>query len=183
MSSSNLVRWGGLASMLGGVLWAVLAITIFMARANPSTTLDSFSQFVFFVAALLTIGGVVGLHALQGTSYGRIGRAGFYTAVVALLAQALGAIVVLAGSQALQWLIFPVGTLALLVGLVLYGAATSQARVLPRWCGFWIIVLAPVALFFVARGGSILFAVLWLALGYVLWLRSSTGTERPRRVR
>ena len=169
--------------MLGGALWAVWAIAIFVARANPGTTLDSFSQFVFFIAALLTIGGMVGLHTLQGTNYGRIGRAGFYTAVVALLAQALGALVLLAGSQALQWLIFPVGNLALLVGLVLYGAATLQASVLPRWCGFWLIVLAPVALFFVAFGGSILFAILWLALGYALWLRSDTGTEQPRRVR
>ena len=169
--------------MLGGVLWAVWAITIFIARANPGTTLDFFSQFVFLIAVLLTIGGMVGLHALQGTSYGRIGRAGFYTAVVALLAQALGAIVLLAGSEALQWLIFPMGNLALLVGLVLYGAATLQAGILPRWCGFWLIVLAPVALFFVAFGGSILFAALWLALGYVLWLRSGTGTERPSRVR
>ena len=169
--------------MLGGVLWAVWAIAIFVARANAGTTLDFFSQFVFLIAILLTIGGMVGLHALQGTNYGRIGRAGFYTAVIALLAQALGAIVLLAGSQALQWLIFPMGNLALLVGLVLYGAATLQAGILPRWCGFWLIVLAPVALFFVAFGGSILFAALWLALGYVLWLRGDTGTERPSRVR
>ncbi len=183
MSPTNLVRWGGLAAMLGGLLWAAWGVAIVVTRANPGVILSAFSHFVFFIAALLTIGGMVGLHALQGTNYGRIGRAGFYTAVVALLAQALGAIVLLAGSEALQWLIFPVGNLALLVGLVLYGAATLQARVLPRWCGFWIIVLSPVALFFVAFGGSILFAILWLALGYVLWLRSGTEAQRPSRVR
>ncbi len=183
MSSSNLVRWGGLAAMLGGVLWAVWGIAIVVTRASAGVTLSAFSQFVFFIAALLTIGGMVGLHTLQGTNYGRIGRAGFYTAVVALSAQALGALVLLAGSEALEWLIFPVGNLALLVGLVLYGAATLQAGVLPRWCGFWIIVLSPVALFFVAFGGSILFAILWLALGYVLWLRSDTEAQRPSRVR
>ena len=34
----------------------------------------------------------------------------------------------------LDWLIL-IGNLGVLVGFVLYGATTLQARVLPRWCG------------------------------------------------
>jgi hypothetical protein len=56
------------------------------------------------------------------------------------LLQALAALLlVLMGRDAwevtLQWLVAPVGSLIVLVGLVLYGAATLQARVLARWCG------------------------------------------------
>jgi hypothetical protein len=84
---------------------------------------------------------MVGLHAIQGANYGRIGRAGFYTAAVGLLLQALAALFLLIGSEAwevtLQWLVAPVGSLTILVGLVLYGAAILQARVLARWGSSW----------------------------------------------
>lgn len=45
----------------------------------------------------------------------------------------------------LDWLV-AVGVLGLLVGLVLYGAATLQARVLPRWCGILFIIFMPVGI-------------------------------------
>jgi len=69
-----------------------------------------------------------------------------------------------------------------LVGFVLYGAATLQARVLPRWCGVGFIVGWPVT---VALGdlGTVLFGLLWLAIGYVLWSRRGIATEGPSRVR
>ena len=35
----------------------------------------------------------------------------------------------------------------MLVGLVLYGAATLQARVLARWCGVGLIVVPPLAFY------------------------------------
>jgi hypothetical protein len=84
-----------------------------------------------------------------------------------------------------------------MVGFVLYGAATLQARVLPRWCGVGFIVGLPVW-----RGigtvseyggllggtigwtlGGILFGLLWLALGYVLWSESGAEAEPPARAR
>jgi hypothetical protein len=86
----------------------------------------------------------------------------------------------------LQWLVAPVGSLIILVGLVLYGAATLQARVLARWCGLGLIVVPPIAFYMHSRifyGSLALFGVLWVALGYVLWLRSGTPTEQPSRVR
>ena len=98
-----------------------------------------FADLMLLLATLLTLGGLVGLHALQGANYGRIGRAGLYAAAVGLLVQAMAALLLLMGSDAwevtLQWLVAPVGSLIVLVGLVLYGAATLQARVLARWCG------------------------------------------------
>src|ERR687896_1519097 len=88
--------------------------------------------------------GLLGLHALQKDSYGRVGRGGFWTVVVASLAQVLGLIVFLLGSDALIWLVFPVGFVAVPVGLILYGVATLQARALPRWCGLGLIIVPPI---------------------------------------
>ena len=83
MTSSDLIRWSGIAAMLGGVLWVVWSLLVrvsFEAAGGP------FSDGLLLVADLLTLAGLVGLHALQGGNYGSIGRAGFYTSVVALLA-------------------------------------------------------------------------------------------------
>ena len=154
MTSSGIVRWGGIAAMI--------------------------------VAALLTLGGLVGLDALQGASSWNVGRVGFYTAAVGLLAQALAALVLLLGSEALQWLLAPVGSLAVVVGLALYGAATLRAGLLARWCGWALIVVPLIASFLNSKvfyGSIALFGVLWVALGYVLWSRSGRSSEQPSRVR
>jgi hypothetical protein len=63
----------------------------------------------------------------------------------AVAARTLGALVFLAGSLALEWISFP-GTLGMLVGFVLYGIATVQARVMPRWYGLTLIVALPFTL-------------------------------------
>ena len=96
----------------------------------------------------------------------------------------------MSGSTALEFLDF-LGLLGVIVGLVLYGAATLQARVLPRWCGVGFIVGLPVWLavsvvlgneFGGSLGGTI-FGLLWLGLGYVLRSGGGTATEEPSRVR
>ncbi len=121
------------------------------------------------------------MHALQKDNYGRIGRGGFWTVVVASVAQVVGLIVFLLGSEALIWLVFPVGFLAVPVGLILYGAATLQAKVLPRWCGLGLIIIPPITVVLGDYGG-IVFGLLWVALGYALWARRDTVAEQPSRV-
>jgi hypothetical protein len=184
MRSSDIIRWGGIAAMLGGVLWVVWSL---LFRVSFEAAGGPFAHALLLLAALLTLAGLVGLHALQGGNYGPIGQVGFYTAAVALLAQALAALFLLMGSEALLWLVAPVGSLVLMVGLVLYGAATLQAMVLPPWCGLALIVVVPIAFYLNSKvfyGSLALFGVLWVALGYVLWSRGGTPTEqRPSRVR
>ena len=68
-----------------------------------------------------------------------------------------------------------------MVGLVLYGAATLQARVLPRWGGIALIVSLPLTILLQDFGGLV-FGLVWLALGYVLWSRRGAATEQPSRV-
>lgn len=175
MSSSALIRWGGLAAMLGGVVWLVDNL-LFLAFPQATWT-----NAVVIVATLLVLVGLVGFHALQGKNYGRIGRAGFWTVVIASLARILSLIVFLAGSNVLVWLAYPVAALGMLVGFVLYGAATLQARMLPRWCGVTLIIAFPVSFLF-GKYSGIPFGIVWLALGYVLRSQRAQAAEQPSRV-
>jgi hypothetical protein len=144
MASSDLLRWGGLAAILSGVAFIAMFL---LAMVIPEPLPDSFSDkvlsVVFIVALLLVLVGLAAFHALQKENYRRIGRAGFYTVIVGTSAQILAQLVLLLGSTALEFLDF-LGLLAVMVGFVLYGVATLQARVLERWCGVGFIVGLPV---------------------------------------
>lgn len=177
MSSSELIRWGALAAMLAGAVWIAYAL-FGLAGANQEVSgpLDVF----IIVAWLLQVVGLVGFHTLQKENYGRIGRAGFYTFIVGAPAQSLGLLLVLAGSLTLGEILVNVGGFGILVGLVLYGAATLQARILPRWCGIALIVSLPLTILLQNYGG-IVFGAVWLALGYVLWsIRAQAAEQRSR---
>ena len=130
----------------------------------------------------------------QKGNYGRIGRGGFWTVVVATLALVVGLLDEVLGSTipsgiwTVTGLLFALGTLAVFVGFVLYGAASLQARVLPRWCGIVFIVGPSIFLLGALLGnswepfGGILFGLLWLALGYILLLQRETSLGQPSRV-
>jgi hypothetical protein len=176
MATSGLIRWGAIGLMLGGVTWVVLGLSALVGYLQAIPGREDVVLFV--VALLLTAAGLVGLHTLQNDSYGLLGRAGFYIALAAVAARILGAVVFLAGSSALEWISLP-GTLGMLVGFVLYGVATVQARVLPRWYGLALIVVLPVSLP-LAGYGTALFGLTLLVLGYVLWLRRAPLPHSPR---
>lgn len=189
MSSSDLVRRGGWAGMLSGLTFvAMFLIQLVIAEPLPGSFLDVLVSGLFIVALLAMLVGLAGFHTLQQGDYGRIGRAGFYTVVVAALVQILAQVVLVLSSTAAEVLDL-VGLVGLMVGFVLYGAATLQARVLPPWCGvgfmvglpIWVI-LAVVLGGFGGTLGGILFGLLWLALGYTLWSRMGIPADRIARV-
>lgn len=175
MTSSGLIRWGGVATMLAGMAF----ITRSLLPAN-----NSVGEALHFVAIALLAVGTVGFHALQKDHYGLIGRTGLYVVVIAVSASVMFRIVIwLSGSESLYRLV-DIGSLGVMVGLVLYGVATLLARVLPLWVGVAIIVALPVriVLFAIDPWGLTLFGLLWVALGYVLWSRREAATEQPARV-
>jgi hypothetical protein len=162
--------------MLAGVAFLVDTLFGFTMQEVAWTNV------AFLIALLLMLVGLLRLHALQKDHYGRIGRVGFWTVVVGSLAQVLNLIVFMLGSEALVfWLAFPGYYVAVPIGLMLYGIATLQARVLPRWCGLGLIIIPPITVF-LGTSGWILFALLWLALGYVLWSWKGTAAGQPSRV-
>jgi hypothetical protein len=164
--------------MLSGVVWIIYALLgLAEGDLQESDPLD----ILIVIAWLLQVVGLVGFHTLQKRNYGRVGRGGFYTFIVGAPTQALGLLLVLAGSETLGGPLIGLGGWGILVGLVLYGAATLQARVLPRWCGIALIVSLPVTIL-LGNYGGIFFGLVWLALGCVLWTQRSTTTERFSRV-
>jgi hypothetical protein len=191
MSPLPLVRWGGLAAMLAGVAFMVLVL---IPKARDGSPFYIFGSVLLFVTVwLLLLVALAGFHALQKEHYGRIGRAGFYTVIVGASAMIVIQLLTWVGvTLGITALVFPdpVGLLIVMVGLVLYGVATLQARVLPRWCGVGLIVGVPalIGISVVSEEygemlGGILFGLLWLALGYVLWSESGAAAEPPARAR
>jgi hypothetical protein len=180
MGSSGLVRWSAIGLMLGGVTWGILGLSAVLGYLQAIPGREDVVLFV--IALLFTAAGLVGLHTLQRASYGVLGQAAFYLALVAIGGRILGAVVSLAGSSALEWISFP-ATLCMLVGFVLYGVATLRARVLPPSYGLALIVSMPVSLYLPTYYGTVLFGLILVMLGYVLWLRRRTATEQPSRVR
>lgn len=87
MSSSTLIRWGGLAAMLAGVA------LIFNGLFVWTVFHGGWIMAVWIIAPLLMVVGLLGLHALQKDNYGRVGRGGFWVVVVASLVQVVGTVV------------------------------------------------------------------------------------------
>jgi hypothetical protein len=180
MAASDLIRWGGLAAMGAGVLFIVYSLLGFaVGTGDEPSPLDILA----ILAYVLQVVGLLGFHALQGRNYGRIGRAGLYTAIGAIVVfEFLILTYLFLGDVGIEWLV-PVGVLGSLVGLVLYGAATLQARVLPRWCGILFIVFMPVGLL-LGDLQPIWGGLVWVALGYALLSQSSgAAPQQPSRVR
>lgn len=180
MSSSNLVQWGGIAAIVAGVTWIAVGLLGLVAE-NPGVS--PLVNALIVVAVLLVLVGLVGFHTLQKRRYGGIGRVGFYTVIVAIFAQVLGLLAAFSGASAdLVWFLLPVGALAVLVGFVLFGVATLQAKVLPRWCGIALTIAVPVLLVFGGLSdspgiGYVWFGLVWLALGFLLWSQRGASTE------
>lgn len=201
MPAINLIRLGALATMLSGGLF-LAGPFFFNLHFLPSLSgRDQPVLYVLFgvslVGALLLVPvGMAGFHALQRHAYGSTGRALFWLVVVGSLVVVSGGVVFVTLGQAgdfLQasppWVWVVLGLLGLVAGLVsmvvgftLYGVATLQARVLPRWCGMAFIVAMPGALASsialawiipesVFTSVFIVFGIVWLALGYALWTR------------
>ena len=187
MKTANLFRWGALAALASGVLWIAGGLLHLAYPQDPPGALGYYLNYlgtaIFSAAYLGVLGGLVGLHARQKDSYGRLGRAGFFLAfagaALAFVGQATSGIFPHNGT--LGWLFsdpgfgFQAGILLTSVGLVLMGIATLRVEVLPRWCGFGLIALVVFSALG-AYGGFVVVGLIWLALGYALWSAKSSET-------
>jgi hypothetical protein len=154
-----------------------------VAGVIPSVTTGQTLLPVLAIYAIALIGVIVGLSGLyirQARSLGWLGTTGFFAAflgsALALVAVALTLLSsgdLLArefGAQAMGLGLTGIllGFMVSSVGVVLLGVGTLLARVLPLWCGVALIAL-PFSAAVNDYGGWIVFGLLWLALGYVLW--------------
>ncbi len=147
--SSTLMRWGGPALILGGLLWGLTYLTELVIgvtageavydRADPSASVLEWFWPAFFMGALFFLGvGLLGVWArLEGRSR-ILGSIGALLACVAVIAATIN-LVLLAGvtgkPTALDGLGFA-GVVGVVFGSTFLGFATLRARVLPRWTRF-----------------------------------------------
>ena len=197
MSSADLVRWGALGALLAAIAWTVSGIIALVLVQPPATNMGPQGSLSWYliessdaIAEIGMMGAVVGLHARQTPSYGRLGMAGSIVAFVGAGLAALSTVLwLLTGyGDGIVGLMFSLGGLGTLVGFPILGLATLRAGVLPRWCG-WLLVgwllyfpLIFILLDFYGEARA-LFGLVFLAVGYVLWSQSSQGAQQPSRVR
>ena len=195
MASSTLIRWAGLAAMMGGVLWALWTMGFnFVGYGEPGT--PAYERYELYnrllpLALLPVMVGFLGLHAAQRRSYGRLGKAGFVTAFVGLALAVAGSVGEFwvftmqpygeANGRDASWTIYLLGHLVLALGSVLFGIATVRAKVLARKTALMFAVLGGFAV--VPFFGALLFAISFTWLGYMLWSQRDVSADHPSRVR
>ena len=182
MSALNLSRWGGLAAMVGGVLWMVV-FALFALRPSGPGVMPPYRSFEGLylpnlVSVVLIVAGIVALHARLRSLYGRLGTAGFILALVG------AAMLVISGAS---WPWELIGAIALLLGSLLIGVATLVANAPPRW-GAIALIVGSLAFFLynteTARAWFALpYGAAWVVVGYLLWSGGAEAAQRPTRVR
>ncbi len=175
MSSMNLVRLGALGAILAGVAWiapSLLAAAIASGRSPQDFGFASLDEGLYVVAVAGTMGGIVGLHARQAPSYGRLGMAGFLATFIGTALLLLGLVLSFTMGSDFKWTLLDymlgLGLWAALLGFVALGAATLRLGVLPRWCGVLLIICTPLAIALGDHGGGTVLGLLWLAVAYAL---------------
>jgi hypothetical protein len=199
MSSSNLIRWAGLAAILAGVLLVVgdlldLAIGFgdepFSEVATTGT--HALQSWIRLIGAVLLLIGLVGLYARQSEAAGPLGLAGFLVAFLgtALVMGFFWAILFLTPTLAVEAPVLldegpPPGFFFTLitfsVGWLLFGIATLLARVYPRTAALVLIIGAVISILPLPFTGIVLaVAVAWL--GFALFTEGGTSAQQPSRV-
>lgn len=171
----NFTRWSGLASMLGGVLFAI-GIPLHPLRHGQAVNESPYTAIHVLIAVglMLVLFGLVGLYARQSERLGKSGLYGFILAFIGnvwtygliitegFLWPAVGLYdpaavhgfgpdaVAARGSSLIS--IFFVGLALFATGYALFGLATMRAGVLPRWGGLLIAIGASL---YVAGGFSL----------------------------
>ncbi len=187
--SSGIVRWGGWAGVVAGVMWVLSAILIFLATPQR-ISFNSFSDYlvpiIVLVAYLGTMVAILGLHYLQSESgrYGRLGAAGSLIAFIGYAIVFVVATVSILEGGASLLSVRLAGAAAVLIGSMLLGAMTIRTRILPWWCGVLLIIAFPLVDLSneVLRGSEgILLGILWGLVGYALLSSSSAPDQQLAR--
>jgi hypothetical protein len=155
MSFAQLIRWSGLAGILGGISIAVFVLVHpwnqFVGAEVARTTAWRIAHSLHFVGATLTLLGLIGLYARQMQHLGQLGLIGFVLAFIGtamfvgtgMLTAFIWPMVAVQAPDALGQdgaMFLPPAVVALVLtavvvtlGYILFGLAMLRASVLPRW--------------------------------------------------
>lgn len=165
-AASTAQRFGHLAAIVGGVLWALVAPVFVLwdqAELSAQTLILVAAFLVGFVSLLLLILGLAPLYALGVRRLGRLGMTGVLISAIALGLMAVGngiELVTLAAQgreSDIGHTVFLVAFLILLVASILIG----QVFVRPRWSllsrvgGLVLVLSLPLGSLFLLLGNAI----------------------------
>src|SRR5215210_4002394 len=136
------VRLGGLAAMVGGLLWSVKAL-IATAGASLGAPLwpAKGTDYLFVTAQLLFLAGLVGLYArykdsLEGSEEGGLA---FTVSSVGVIASCVGQVGLLSTDE-VAWYVFGLGCVVECIGLMALGAAASHEKTLPYYSSLPFVI-------------------------------------------
>jgi len=119
MSKAALIRAGGMAAIVGGVLRAA-------ASFAPSVGSDIDRQLLYLVVDMFLLVGLLGFYGLRHQDVGRTGALGFLLALFGLM--------VVRSSRVIPGLdLYPMGALAFVVGLIALCGSASSVKKLAVW--------------------------------------------------
>ncbi len=202
MYSSDLIRWSGLAAILGGTLLLIsdlLSLTVFSGDLTEIATTGAYlaDGGTRLLAGVLLLLGLVGLYARQAEASGVLGLGAFLIAFAGttLILGTWWTNTFVAPSLATEAPAFleagPTGVLSIgftlsfalgALGWLLFGLASLRARVYPRAAVVVLIVGAVLALAPLPISGVVLqVAIAWL--GLVLFSQKEASAQQPERVK
>ncbi len=206
MTSSILIRLGGLAAIVGGVASATLGLLYVLQVQGVSLgSIDNALQKGNYENPVLTallfgvLIAIAALHAIHRRHYGSLGALASLAAFAGVAMTVGGNLVgeLVPAMAPVAMLLLLVGVLAASVGIVGLGIVTLEARVIPRWCGVALIAGSPpaVGLEFMVLGllgaagilpGEIIWTLVgvpWVLVGYGLFRAATHRALEPSRVR
>ncbi len=157
MSSSKLIRWGGIAAIVTALLGIVDMLLLQRYGDPPGPRLALYAHELSWggSAALLAVFALAirRIHVQNGRGFGRLGKTAVFLVVlsgVLFSVKTLIVLAVLAIGAKIPYVIMPVfmlpGTVGALLGPVLLGIAILRAKVMPAWFGWLQTLSVPLAL-------------------------------------
>lgn len=198
MSSSDLIKWGGLAALVGGVLFLVAEVlglpTLNVETFSETATTASFAiqQLLFLLGVVFVLLGLLGLYVRQSEAAGALGLIGFLVAFLGtvLIGGFIWASAFIAPDLAVvapQFLDggppsgFFLSFITFALGWLLFAVSTLRARVFPRAAAILLIVGA-VFIVLPLPFTTVVFAVAVAWLGFALFTGWEASAEQPSRV-
>lgn len=136
--STTLVRWGGFAAMVAGLLYFVGYAGMDELLRPMMSNLGG--HVVLGLAGLATMLALVGLLARDVGRSARLGTAGYVLSFVATAVFSVGNLAEGVFAMEIGVVLFGVGLMILTVGVVVLGFGLRRAKVLPAWAVWPLVV-------------------------------------------
>ena len=178
MSSSNLIRLGGLVAMVGSVVFALVSLLRFWL--NPTLAEGATLPMFLLLLVVVSVAFVAIAALLRGTRHSGLGIVACGVSLVGVVLVFVGLLMGFVGI-----LVIPLGVLVATGGLVVLAILTTDTNMLPWWSGvaliaggasfILVLVLPPLV--------DSLMGAPWLVVGYAIFRAAGRRTERTSRVR